>query len=79
MVPTGIKRESNASVESVGTSAGNVVAGVKRESVAESGDAGEGRVEKKRRIAPTLVSGADGAPATASGEQLPATIEEEKR
>lgn len=66
MVSTHVKRESSASVESVVTSASNVVAGVKRGSVAaESEDGGE--VQKKRRIAPTLVSGSDDQPPSGSG------------
>ncbi len=61
MLPSGVKRESNASVESVTTAVTNVVAGVKRESgTSDSTDGGEER-SKKRRIAPTLVSGADGS------------------
>ncbi|KAK5171791.1 Chromatin assembly factor 1 subunit [Saxophila tyrrhenica] len=59
LVPAGMKRESNVSVESAATAASNVAAGVKRESVASgTGEDVEERA-KKRRIAPTLVSGGD--------------------
>jgi chromatin assembly factor 1 subunit B len=76
MVPPGAKRESNASVESVAV-ASNVAAGVKRPSV--TSDSGETeRTDKKRRIAPTLVSGNDGSAASSSeppGEKVVPTTE----
>lgn len=57
----GVKRESNASETS--STGANVVAGVKRESNTKESTAVEesGGREKRRRIAPTLVSGADGS------------------
>lgn len=64
MVAAGVKRESNASnasTESSAQAAANVAAGVKRGSTAsEVGENGEGATGKKRRIAPTLVSGGGG-------------------
>ena len=72
MVPAVVKRESNASADSAGA---NVAAGVKRESNAsESLENGEGRAEKRRRIAPTLISDGEAVvnpPAPPTSEPTP--------
>ncbi|KAK3719440.1 Chromatin assembly factor 1 subunit [Vermiconidia calcicola] len=68
----GVKRESNASVDAVSEADAQTAGGLKRVSNAsESTEAGDARAEKRRRIAPTLVSESEASPASRHGGSQP--------